>query len=420
MKRFIRLFVVVTAAVVFAARAQVVAAGVGEPPVFTDDYFCMHAHSHEDYEKVFSLASFGLFRTWDSSIGWPRIEPRKGEWDWTLLDNFVQHVRARGGKVILTLAMTPPWAAKNPDAPSPYGGWSSSPPRDIEDWKDYVRAVAERNKEVYGGAIKYWEIWNEPDNVQKGYAFYTGTVDELAEMGRTAREILKRVDSGNEVVSPGITQMGREWLGAYLKSGGCESSDIIGFHFYWDWYSPRISDFEVAMTNVREAMARGGCGDKPVWVTETGFNVNHFKTRPERDAALAAMLIAPLNAGAGATCAYSWNNSIFTAMYDEKLKRTTDTFVAYEQLYKWLRGARLESFGPAGSKLRECVLSRDGKAARLIWRTAPGRVRYDTGASGKMRVHRLDGSVSEVSPGDGVMIDADPVLLENSDYLGAK
>ncbi|MFA6450924.1 MAG: beta-galactosidase, partial [bacterium] len=127
----------------FAIAASAPARADSAPNTISDDSFCLHVHSHPGYEKAFSAVPFGTFRTWDSGISWPTLEPEKGKWDWALLDNYVRLARAKNIKLIFTLGMTPKWAAKNPDAPSPYGGnISSSPPRDIADWENFIRKVA--------------------------------------------------------------------------------------------------------------------------------------------------------------------------------------------------------------------------------------------------------------------------------------
>jgi hypothetical protein len=383
-----------------------------------NDYFCMHVHSHPGYEKAFSAVPFGMLLTWDSSIGWPQIEPEKNKWNWGLLDNYVRLARDKNIKMIMTLGMTPKWAAKNPDAPTPYGGnWSSSPPRDIADWENFIRKVAERNEQVYGGVIRYWEIWNEPDNVQKGYYFYTGTVEELIEMARVAREVLKKTNPDNMILSPGITQAGQGWLDRFLSGGGKNYIDVVGYHFYWVWYPPAFSDFEPAFGALKKVVERNGCSDKPLWVTETGFDVKAFKTQDKRNMALATLYIAPRYYGADAVCAYSWNGSAFTNLFNDEKQEPTETAAAYVELHKWLLGAAVTDVRSGKSNAKIIKLEKNGRAARIVWRYGAGKADFAIPESWGDNIFTLDGGKASVLANRKIAMGNSPVLICNNDYF---
>ena len=407
-KDFLQLLFFVALALSVTAQAQ------GEPSSkqISDNYFCMHVHSHQNYEKAFSQVPFGILRTWDSSIGWPQIEPENNKWNWELLDKYVRLAREKNIRLIMTLGMTPRWAAKNPDAPSPYGGeWSSSPPRNLADWQDLIRKVAERNERLYGGAIRYWEIWNEPDNFQAGYEFYTGTVEELVNMARAAHAILKEVNPDNLIVSPGITQVGQGWLDRFLKSGGRNYTDIIGFHFYWEWFTQSLSDFETTITSMKKVIEQNGCADKPIWVTETGFNVNYFKTADKRNMALTTMIIAPRYYGADVVCAYSWNSSVFTNMYDSGKQKPTETSVAYIELHKWLNGAVIADLRRGKANSRVCTLEKNGRTARIVWRYGAGKIMYRIDDAWGEHIYNLDGTNSPITASRTINLGNSPILI---------
>jgi len=384
----------------------------------TESSFCMHVHSHEGYEKAFAQVPFGLFRTWDSSVGWPQIQYEKYKWDWSLLDSFVRMARERNMRVIMTLGMTPRWAARNPDAPSPYGGnWSSSPPRDVEDWKTYIRTVAERNERVYGGAIRYWEIWNEPDNTQPGYYFYTGTVEELVEMAREARPILKAASPDNMIISPGITQVGSNWLEQFIRSGGGKAIDIAAVHYYWVWYPPSVTDFAPLVNGIRKLLDDNGCTEKPIWVTETGFDVNGFKTKERREIALLTTLIAPRYYGADVVCVYSLNSSIFTYLYDEKRQEPTETASAYIEMRKWLVGATIKDLRSGKYNTKICTLLKNGSTARIVWRFGTGSVKFNVDGEWGSKVYRLNGAVESPDENGEIRLGNSPILVTGEKYF---
>jgi len=402
---------------IFCAAGRASAAAPDAP--LPESYFCMHTHTEDgDYARAFEMPPFDVMRTWDSRIGWPSIQPEKNKWDWSLLDAFAELAKKHNKKLLLTLGMTPKWAAANPDAPTPYGGnWGSSPPRDIEDWKAFVRAAAERNETKYGGVIRYWEIWNEPDNTQGGYAFYTGTAGELADMGSAASGIIRAANPENKVLSPGVTQIGAAWLDTFFKKCGPGCVDIVTYHFYWDSFIAALPDFNATVDKVKAAMAANGLAGYPMWLTETGFGLGRYKTAPERRAALVSMMIAPWANGTDVTCAYSWNNGAFTQLYDMKEKKTTAVFDAYVELHKWLAGSVVSAPRPVRPKALMSELSRNGKRAVLVWcQTGGCKGKFNASSMPGVTVRTLDGK-SFALPADALVDLADsPVLIGDEGF----
>jgi len=60
----------------------------------------------------------------------------------------------RNIRIMFTLGQTPTWASSAPDVENVYGPGYGSVPRDIEDWKRFVRALLRR----YGGWIHSVEV----------------------------------------------------------------------------------------------------------------------------------------------------------------------------------------------------------------------------------------------------------------------
>lgn len=395
------------------------ARGAAAPPAapVSADYFCMHVHSKPGYEAAFT-APFRYLRTWDSSIGWPLIEPENGVWNWELLDRYVDLARANGEQIILTLGMTPLWAAIDPHAPSPYGSCSGSPPRDIEDWRDFIRHVAQRNETRYQGAIRHWEIWNEPDNFVGGYEFYSGTIEQLLAMARIAHDELKAANPDNRILSPGITQAGAAWLDRYLAAGGRDITDIVAFHFYWDWYTPAVRDFRNIIQAVQAVAAKNGLADKPLWLTETGIGLVYYKDPSARAMAMVPLLAAPRFYGADLACAYAWNNKLFTGLFDVDKQQTTETHAAYLAITAWLAGARVTDLRQ-GARTGAVLLERNGRAGRILWRTGAHASRARVTADPDWGdVVQQAGGPAVPAPADRVIIlDAMPVLVAEHGFL---
>lgn len=400
-------------AAVFATSAAT--GQVGKTPgVITPEYFGMHVHSAPGYERAFSSTQFGILRTWDSSLGWALIQPEKGAWNWTLLDDYMRLADESGADVLFTLGMTPLWAASNPDAPSPYSGCSSSPPKNMDDYEAFLRALVARNETHYHGRIKYWEIWNEPDNIHAGYEFYTGTMEEMVALARVTHDVLKAANPDYKIVSPGVTQAGRDWLYAFLSGGGAAYVDIIGYHFYYDWYSPRIKDFRVVTEGFKRVMIDAGAGDLPLWTTEIGFAMSHYKTPEQRQAALASVLIATRWYGADFVGTYSWNNGMFTGMYDSKTGEFKETHAAYLRLHEWLLGGVITALDFGKNKTNVATILKNGKRTRILWHAGAGPVKYEIPPAWGDEITFPDGAAAPLPADRVIILNNGPVLISSS------
>ena len=101
---------------------------------------------------------------------------------------------------------------------------NAAEPRDIEDWRIYVRKVAER----YKGRIRNYELWNEV-NVK---GFYSGSQEKLVELARVAYQTLKEVDPNIVFIAPSVVGEGHHrWLDEYLAKGGAEYLDVVRLSF---------------------------------------------------------------------------------------------------------------------------------------------------------------------------------------------
>src|SRR5712675_1970178 len=51
----------------------------------TPQYFGMHVHNAGNWPSI----AFGSLRLWDAGVAWPNLEPTKGQWNFSMLDNYV-------------------------------------------------------------------------------------------------------------------------------------------------------------------------------------------------------------------------------------------------------------------------------------------------------------------------------------------
>jgi len=274
-------------------------------------------------------ARFGTLRLWDSGTSWTALEPLKGVWNWQPLDIWVAAAEQHGAPdILLTLGQTPPWASTNPDDVNYIGAGAPAPPADIQDWRDYITAVAQR----YKGRIRYYEIWNEPNDP----TYYTGTVAELAQLTAAAYSILKSTDPGNTVLSPAAYMPG--YLDQLLQAGIGSNVDMIAFHVY---ETPPEST-AAAIANVRLVMAAHGVSAMPLWDTE---GASGDATVPEDLAAayLVRKYLVDLAFGSIRYDWYAWGKATtFCVGTEENNPQVlTKAGQAFGILLNWLHGASL-------------------------------------------------------------------------------
>ena len=81
---------------------------------------------------------------------WQNIQPKQDQWNWDSSDAMVANARTNGIHLTGGFWYFAPWASAD-------GGTRKGPVKDIQYWRDYVRANVGR----YQKDIKYWEVWNE-------------------------------------------------------------------------------------------------------------------------------------------------------------------------------------------------------------------------------------------------------------------
>src|SRR5215471_134054 len=227
-------------------------------------YFGLHIH-HLAYPTPTPWPNVPVpeWRLWDANVTWADIQPNRGQWRFEKLDGYVSVAEQHGTGLLLTLGGTPKWASAKPQLKSNYYPGFSGEPTNIEDWREYVRTTVSR----YKGRIQAYEIWNEPNLAD----FWSGSIDQMLTLTREASQIIHNVDPKALVVSPSATAAyGIPWLAEFLKKGGGQYLDVVGFHFYVD---PQLPPEEMLaiIQRVRQVLADNGLAEKPVWNTETGW-----------------------------------------------------------------------------------------------------------------------------------------------------
>jgi len=310
--------------------------------------FGMHMH-YADTTTTWPAATFGIWRLWDAWVGWPWLEPNKGEWNFAKLDQYVAMAESKNVGIVLPLGLTPTWASARPTEFSPYHiPGAAAEPANIADWKNYVRTVATR----YKGRIHYYELWNEV-NIKD---FYSGSPEQMVVLAREMQSILKEIDPSVTIISPSCTGIGLAWFDQYIAKGGADYADIIGYHFY---VSPNAPESMLDLINkVKSILSKYNYSSKKIWNTEAGWYIQNSTntvspgvgsfskviSSEEASAYIARSYVLNWASGIDNFSWYAWDNSNMGLLESDNMTEKTAAS-AYVQTYKWLVGAKMISCG---------------------------------------------------------------------------
>lgn len=337
------------------------------PPttVIPAELFGMHFH-HLGGTTPWPAVPVAEWRLWDAYVAWPNLQPAKNRWRFELLDHYVAVAAEHNVGLLLPLGLSPAWASARPLEKSTYAPGYAAEPRNMEDWRTYVRTVAQR----YKGKIQAYEIWNEPNLKQ----FWSGNVDQMITLTAEASRIIRSIDPQALIVSPSATQdRGIAWLAEFLSKGGGTLVDVIGYHLY---VAPQPPESTLGLaSSVKQLMLAAGISDKPLWNTEAGW----FLPKPFPAELAAAYVIREFamnwDAGVQRLYWYAWDNHGWVSLETTQRDNSTLTAAgeAYNVAFRWLTGSRMLSCSADSQQTWICEFERDRHRQWLVWNVAGSR-----------------------------------------------
>ncbi|MBI3286745.1 MAG: O-antigen ligase family protein [Chloroflexi bacterium] len=231
----------------------------------------------EELRRVLELIQAGGFRWIRQTFPWAQIEPRPGRYDWATWDRIVQMHKASGSILIAVLDTSPAWARESMDADNPH-----APPRDFEDYFDFVRAFVAR----YGDQIDFYQVWDEP-NIYPHWGERSVDPRAYVDMLRSAATAIRQGDPSAVVLSAGLAPNIEEggpnmsdalFLQEMYEAGARSYFDILAIQPYGFWSGPEDRRAELSLTNfsrailLRQVMERNRDGDKAIFAVEFGWN----------------------------------------------------------------------------------------------------------------------------------------------------
>lgn len=323
------------------------------------------------------------------------LQPTRSTWDFSKLDRYVSLADSRGVSLLLPLGLTPQWASARPTERSAYGPGAAAEPLAMEDWRIYVRKVAQR----YKGKIKAYELWNEPNDPE----FYSGSMDKLVELTCEAYRVLKEVDPSITVVSPAYTHPRNiKLLDKFLSSGGGKCIDVVSYHLYLPTRPPE--DIPDLIKQIRGVMKTHGLANSPLWNTESGWAMKNNDGTPIGTVPAAWRKIGDGQSGAyvarsyllGAAFGldrfywYAWDNQTF-GLTEPTTLRPKPGGIALGKIAAWLSGKPRPSCSENGG-IWKCSLSTASTSIhQVIWSPDSERTLLLPPGWRIKRVERADG-----------------------------
>jgi len=202
---------------------------------------------------------------------WHDLEPNEGAYNEPLirdLNGKVADARARGVNVLMVVVRAPAWAS---------GGPLNGAPKDPAKFGRFMGEIARRMP-----AVQAWELWNEEDEA----TFWAGGGDaaEYAAMVKSAYPAIKATQPHDIVVTGATTGNNFDFIEALYRHGVKGSFDAVGVHtdtaclvngpdVHYRDEQGKIGRYTfTGYREVHAVMARHGDGDKPIWMTELGWN----------------------------------------------------------------------------------------------------------------------------------------------------
>jgi hypothetical protein len=194
---------------------------------------------------------------------WNQIEPKKGTYDWTAVDAFVNQLKSPDEGLVGVFSASE-WAVTKPAPLLP-----PSPAKNPDDYYRFIFDLVSHCK----GRVRYWQNDAEPNSP----IYWSGTKEEFVAELALFHKAVKAADPSAVVVvggydglfgPPGTFQFPHQEVGLaffdYVMKEGRDAFDVFDMRLYGDPYTI------VARVDYMRAKMRALGYDKPIICTEYG------------------------------------------------------------------------------------------------------------------------------------------------------
>lgn len=211
--------------------------------------------------------SFALFT-------WNVIEPKKGTFDWTLVDLAAEHARKARIRVSAVVQPFASWDQKGVQTSSvgqpldyAWYDYKAGPPNDWAEYQNFLGAAVKRYKDV----VSSWEIGNE----YEGCCGYQNDPDGYLKLLKLSYETIKRVDPSAKVLNGGALEFPdasiKTFWTKFFQLGGGNYLDIFNVHYNSGKNGAKSDSSEfLSVLNFYNNLIKNQGLTKPLWISEFG------------------------------------------------------------------------------------------------------------------------------------------------------
>ncbi|OGP90511.1 MAG: hypothetical protein A2156_05430 [Deltaproteobacteria bacterium RBG_16_48_10] len=211
-------------------------------------------------------------------LQWQLVKTHPGEYDWSTVDRVFKMAQTKHIEVLFAIRTHFREEAKK--RKQKRGAIEISPESlNKKEWVHFLEALANR----YRRQEVNYEIENE---VNEG-AFWKGTLEQYLELLKAGYDVIKKADPNAKVLPSamgcGILQNSQsgwvgekawKWHDGWLKQiFSTKKFDVVNVHNYYfpsDITANGLT-FRSYLQHIHDLMKESGLGDRPIWITETGF-----------------------------------------------------------------------------------------------------------------------------------------------------
>ncbi|MHB9295819.1 beta-galactosidase [Pillotina sp. SPG140] len=215
----------------------------------------VHAGRTETAEEYHILNEMGV--SWLlNTFYWNSIETKRGEWDFSSYDSFVENGKKAGKKIIAVLAYATDWLfTEGLQKETKTKRYIS--PENIPLFLDFVEKTVER----YRDSVDAWQIWNEPN-----WVFWDGSDAEFCALTIAVVQKIRSIAPHAYIIAGGFSGTPEDFIQTMAQAGAFQHVDAISFHPYalTPYHSVRLYD---QLTRLLNRINFNGS----IWVTEVGY-----------------------------------------------------------------------------------------------------------------------------------------------------
>ncbi len=203
---------------------------------------------------------WGNYCAVDISIVFPdfRDDPGKAEnYDFASTDDYIAAIVKLGIPILYRLGESIEHTPRK---------YRVHPPKDFKKWAEICCGIIRHYNEGWAGGfhygIRYWEIWNEPDNKP---AMWTGTDEQFLKLFEVTAKKIKKRWPGLQVGGPALANAGRLRGGKFTPSryarlflAYCRDRGVPLDFFSWHRYTKNPAEYAPLVRGVRKMLDQYG------------------------------------------------------------------------------------------------------------------------------------------------------------------